>query len=102
MGPGDDMAVHTTELGAPMDYREHQRTFNGFVIITKLVMLGTIDVLLALVLYAFGGSFGFWLGTLMILLMMAAFALGLAMRGTLKPLIGVTVLGVLLVILTAG
>ena len=90
------------ELGAPMDYAEHERTFHGFVTLTKLTILATIDTLLALVLFAFGGGAGFWLGVLLLLLMAIALVIGLAAKGTVKPLLVVTVIGLLLVAISVG
>lgn len=90
------------ELGAPMDYAEHERTFRGFVTLTKLSVLATIDTLLALALFAFGGGAGFWLGVLLLLLMTIALAIGLAAKGTVKPLLIVTIIGLLLVAISVG
>ena len=85
------------ELGAPMDYAEHERTYNGFVTLTKLSVLHAIDTLLALCLFAFGGAWGFWLGVLLLVLATVALVIGLLAKGTAKPLAIVTVVGVLLV-----
>lgn len=90
------------ELGAPMDYAEHERTFHGFVTLTKLAVLATIDTLLALALFAFGGGAGFWLGVLLLLLMTIALVIGLAAKGTVKPLVIVTLIGLLLVAISVG
>jgi hypothetical protein len=101
----DHMAEHThsgpAELGAPMDYAQHDQTFASFVMLTKLTILATIDVLLALALYGFGSG-GFWLGTLLIMLMMIATAISLMAKGTMKPLIVVTIIGVVFVVLSVG
>ena len=92
------MAEHThsgpAELGAPMDYAQHEQTFANFVMLTKLTILATINILIALALYGFGSG-GFWLGTLLIVLMIIATAMGLMAKGTVKPLVIVTVIGVL-------
>jgi hypothetical protein len=103
---GDLMAEHlptgTAELGAPMDYAEHERTFDGFVMFTKLGLLHTIDTLLALALFAFGGGWGFWLGLLLLILATIALVIGLLAKGTVKPLVFTTILGVLLVAVSVG
>ena len=97
------MAEHThagpAELGAPMDYDEHRRTFAGFVTFTKITLLSTIIILIALALYGFGSG-GFWLGTVLIIMMMIATALSLIGSGTLKPLITVAVLGVIFAVIS--
>jgi hypothetical protein len=90
------------ELGAPMDYREHERTYAGFVTLTKLSILATAATLVSLALYAFGGPAGFWWGTLLLVLMVIAFVIGLLAKGTAKPLIFVTAFGFVLLALTAG
>jgi fatty acid desaturase len=100
------MAEHThsgaAELGAPMDYQEHERTYAGFLTLTKLTVLASAATLVSLALYAFGGAAGFWWGTLLLVLMAIAFVIGLVAKGTAKPLIFVTVFGFLLLALTAG
>ena len=85
-----------------MDYAEHERTFSRFVTLTKLTILASIDTMLALVLFAFGGGAGFWLGVLMLVLMMIGAAIGLRGKGTVKPLVVITVIGVLLVAVSVG
>ena len=91
-----------TELGAPMDYAEHERTFHGFVMLTKLGILHTIDTLLALALFAFGGAWGFWLGVILLTLATIALVIGILANGTVKPLVITTVLGLLLVAVSVG
>ena len=99
------MAEHThsgpVELGAPMDYPEHQRTFAGFVALTKVTVLATIAILQALVLFGIAAS-GFWAGVLMIVLMLGATTVSLLMKGSIGPLVGVVILGFVLMVLTLG
>jgi hypothetical protein len=99
------MAEHThsgpVELGAPMDYPEHRKTFAGFVALTKVTVLATIAVLQALVLFGIAAN-GFWAGALMIVLMLGATAVSLLMKGSIRPLVGVVILGFLLMVLTLG
>ena len=100
------MAEHshsgTAELGAPMDYPEHERTFAGFIALTKLTVFASAATLVSLALYAFGGPAGFWWGTLLLILMIVGLVIGLVAKGTVKPLVIVTVFGFLLLALTAG
>jgi hypothetical protein len=90
------------ELGAPMDYAEHERTFEGFLMLTKLTVAATIATMLSLVLFSFAGGAGFWLGTLVLVLMFVALGIGFAAKGSVKPLVLVNILGVLLIILTVS
>lgn len=99
------MAEHTTagpaELGAPMDYREHERTFAGFVALTKISILATIAVLQALALFGLASN-GFWLGVLMLLLMTVATVIALVAKGSTKALVGVVIVGLLFMALALG
>jgi hypothetical protein len=99
------MAEHThsgpAELGAPMDYAEHQRTYARFVALTKIVILSGVVTLVALALYGFGSG-GFWLGSLLIILMIVAAAVGLAADGSTKPLLVVTAISFLLLAISVG
>ncbi len=100
------MAEHAhsgpAELGAPMDYAEHERTYAGFVALTKIGVVASIVTLLALAIFAFGGGWGFWLGTLLLILMMIATVIGLAAKGTVRPLVVVAVIGVILMALSVS
>lgn len=87
------------ELGAPMDYAEHERTFSSFVALTKITVLATLDTLIALTLYAFGSG-GFWLGTLLILLTSVAVVIGLVGKGTVKPLVITTIIGLVFFVIS--
>lgn len=53
------MADHTptgpVELGAQMDYPEHERTYNGFIILAKYGTLVSVATLI-------GMAFGFFVG----------------------------------------
>lgn len=90
------------DLGAPMDYAEHERTYAGFVQMTTVGVFAGVITLIALAIFSFGGGAGFWAGTLLLLLMLAAVAISIAAKGTTKPLIAVTVLSVLLMVLTVA
>ena len=99
------MAEHTqsgpVELGAPMDYPAHKSTFASFVTLTKVTALSCVAVLQALALFGIANN-AFWLGVLMILLMMVAAAIALATKGNIKPLAGVVILGFVFMALALG
>ena len=95
--------VHSgpAEVGAPMDYAEHRRTFAAFVSLTKITSLACIATLQALVLFGIAAN-GFWLGALLLILMMVASAIGLISKGSIAPLVIVVVLGFAFMALTLG
>ena len=100
------MAEHThsgaAELGAPMDYREHDRTYHKFLDLAKLTAVGTFNVMLALILFGFGSTgAGFWLGVLMLVMTLAAAGISLA-TGSVKSSAIVFIIGVLFVILAVA
>jgi hypothetical protein len=99
------MAEHvhsgSAEVGAPMDYPAHRRTFAGFVSLTKITGLATIATLQALALFGLAAN-GFWLGALLIVLMMIASAIGLISKGSTMPLVIVVVLGFVFMALALG
>lgn len=91
----------TVELGAPMDYTEHERTFAGFVALTKISILATVAILQALLLFGIAAN-GFWLGVLMILLTTIATIIGMVARGSITALVVVVVIGFVFMALTLG
>ncbi len=99
------MAEHTSsgpaELGAPMDYAEHERTFAGFVAMTKILTLAVIAIVQALVLFGIAAN-GFWLGVLQIVLMTVATVVAIVSKGSIKALVGVVILGFIFMALTLG
>lgn len=99
------MAEHTptgpAELGAPMDYREHERTFAGFVALTKISILATIAVLQSLALFGLARN-GFWLGVLLLVLATIGTVIGMVAKGSVKALVGVVVIGFLFMALSLG
>jgi hypothetical protein len=99
------MAEHThsgpVELGAPMDYAAHKSTFASFVTLTKITALSCIAILQSLALFGIANN-AFWLGVLMILLMMVGAAIAIIGKGNIKPLIGVVILGFVFMALALG
>ena len=82
--PRGFMAEHThsgpVELGAPMDYAEHRAHLRGLRRADQDHDAGRIAILQALMLFGIANN-GFWLGVLMILLMLVATAVGMSPRG---------------------
>ena len=100
------MAEHAAsgpvETGAPMDYDEHKQTYTGFVAFTGLAAIATINILITLVIFAFGSGGAFWIGTVMLILTIAAAAIGIIFKGSWKYSGIVTVLALLAMILTVA
>ena len=100
------MAEHAApgpvEIGAPMDYDEHEQTYKGFVHFTQLAIIATINILITLAIFAFGSGGAFWIGMLVLILTIVAAAIGIFSKGSWKPSAIVTVLAVLAMILTVA
>ncbi len=98
----EDVASGPVKTGAPMDYDEHEQTFEGFVQFTKLAIIATINILITLAIFAFGSGGAFWIGLLMLVLTLVAAAIGVFAKGSWKPSGVVTVLALLAMILTVA
>jgi hypothetical protein len=90
------MAEHThsghVELGAPMDYAEHNRTYEGFITLSKVTVIATIAILQSLLLFGIAAN-GFWLGVVMLILTPIAMIVSFIAKGSIKALVGVVLLG---------
>jgi hypothetical protein len=99
------MAEHATsgapEVGAPMDYEMHRRTYGGFIALVKVGILAGIITLVALALYGFGSG-GFWLGTILLVLLFIGCFFSFVGRGATRPLLVVLVIGVIFAVLSLG
>jgi hypothetical protein len=73
---GDFMADHTpagpVDTGAEMDYREHERTYRGFLTLAKYGSLTCIALLAAMAFGFFFPGGGFFSGTVLFAVIMAA------------------------------
>jgi hypothetical protein len=85
-----------------MDYSEHDRTYTGFLALTKIGIINIITILLALAMYAFGGGWGFTLGTLTIILGIISGAIGMASKGSIVLPSAVLALAFLLFLLSVA
>lgn len=74
------MAEDSTQSG--MDYSEHDRTYDGFLALTKIGIINVITIVVALAIFGFGGPWSFTLGVLTLVLAMVAAAIGLASKGS--------------------
>jgi small-conductance mechanosensitive channel len=94
------------EIASPaesaMDYSEHDRTYTGFIALTKIGIINVITIILALAMYAFGGGWGFTLGTLTIILGIISAAIGMASKGSIVMPTAVLGLAFLLFILSVA
>ena len=97
----EHMPAAPAELGAPMDYQEHERTFRSFVSLTKISILAGIATLQSLTLFGLASN-GFWAGMLMLLLTTVASVVAFITKGSLKALIGVVLVGFVLMALMLG
>ncbi len=94
------MAEETTQSG--MDYAEHDRTYDGFIALTKISIVNVITILLALAVFGFGGPWSFTLGVLIVVLAIASAAIGMAAKGSVAAPLVVLGLSVLLFILSVA
>jgi len=77
------MAEHVaTPPGSAMDYREHERTYDGFIRVSQIVTLESLATVMGVAIFGFGG---FWLGILAIFIVIGTSALSLAAGRTSKP-----------------
>ena len=84
------------------DFTEHARTYDGFVALTVIGILHVATILLALVMFAFGGAASFWLGLITLFLAAGSAAIGIARGGAWKPAAWVLALAAILAILAVS
>lgn len=84
-----------------MDYAEHERTYEGFINFSKIGVVAVLNVVLCLILFAFGGTAAVVFGWILLIATIVASAIGMALgaSGWIPPA-GVFVLTVLVSILT--
>ena len=94
------MAEESTQ--SAMDYTEHERTYAGFVALTIIGILYVITILLSLAIFGFGGSWGFSVGILVLVIGTVTAAIGMAANGSaVAPSVGL-VLSLGLFVLTVA
>ncbi|WP_417667698.1 aa3-type cytochrome c oxidase subunit IV [Roseibium sp.] len=62
-----------------MDYDSHERTYEGFINFSKVGTVAVLNIVLCLILFAFGGTAATVFGWIMLIATIAASAIGLAL-----------------------
>lgn len=94
------MAEETTQ--SAMDYAEHERTFAGFVALTKILSVLVFTILIALCVFGFGGPWSFSAGILILIISVVAAAIGMASKGSMIAPTAGLVLSLILFVLTVA
>ncbi|MBO6757909.1 MAG: aa3-type cytochrome c oxidase subunit IV [Roseibium sp.] len=89
------------EPAPAMDYDAHERTYGGFINFSKIGTIALFNILLCLIMFAFGGTAAVIFGWIMLIATLAATGIGMALgaSGWIPPAV-VFVLTGLLAILT--
>lgn len=64
-----------------MDYAEHERTYEGFLKLSRITCIAIGSILWALLMFSFGGGMGMVLGTVTIIGAAVAVVIGLFSKG---------------------
>ena len=67
------------ENAPAMDYDSHERTYEGFINFSKVGTIAVLNIVLCLILFAFGGTTAVVFGWLMLIATLVASAIGLAL-----------------------
>lgn len=65
-----------------MDYDEHENTYEGFINFSKVGTVAVLNILLCLILFAFGGTTAVVFGWIMLLATLVTSGIGLALGAT--------------------
>ena len=66
----------TDQSPPAMDYEEHERTYEGFIKLTKIGTVTCLTLMIALILFAFGGSWGTFLGSISVIALLVGLTVG--------------------------
>ena len=55
------------EVSSQMDITEHQKTYEGFLAFSRVLIIAIFNILICLLLFGFGGGFGAVAGTVLLL-----------------------------------
>ena len=94
------MAEETTQ--SAMDYAEHERTYAGFIALTKIGTIYVITILVALAIFGFGGSWGFSTGIVVLVIGTVTAAIGMAASGSVTAPVAGLLLSLVLFVLTVA
>lgn len=64
-----------------MDYAEHERTYEGFLKLSKISSIAIGSILWALLTFTFGGGLGMFLGTVSIIAVVIGLVVSLFSKG---------------------
>lgn len=71
---------YMSDNSAPaMDYEMHESTYEGFINFSKVGVVAVLNILICLILFAFGGTAATVFGWIMLVATMVAGAVGLAL-----------------------
>lgn len=89
------------ENAPAMDYDAHEQTYEGFINFSKVGTIAVLNIVLCLILFAFGGTTAVVFGWLMLIATMVASAIGMALgaSGWIPPAVVFVLTGVLAVLL---
>ena len=75
------------EATSQMDVTEHQKTYEGFLAFSRVLIIAIFNILICLILFGFGGGFGAILGTFLLLATAFSVLVGLSEgeRGWIVP-----------------
>ncbi len=95
---GDFMS---NETAPAMDYDAHESTYEGFINFSKVGTVAVLNIVLCLILFAFGGTTAVVFGWLMLLATLIASGIGLALgaSGWIPPTVVFVLTGILCILL---
>ncbi|MTI45034.1 aa3 type cytochrome c oxidase subunit IV [Roseibium hamelinense] len=93
----------SNENTAPsMDYNEHERTYEGFINFSKVGTVAVINVVLCLILFAFGGGAATFFGWILLIATVVAAGIGMALGASgwipSAAVMGLTILAAILTV----
>lgn len=90
----------SNETAPAMDYASHEQTYEGFINFSKVGTIAVLNIVLCLILFAFGGTTAFVFGWLMLLATVVASGIGLALgaNGWVPPAAVFALTGVLCIL----
>ncbi len=68
------------EISSQIDISEHQKTYEGFLAFSRVLIIAIFNILICLLLFGFGGGFGAVLGTILLLATGFSVVVGLSER----------------------